>query len=138
MELAKVEQKIYKMKTNRLFPVMYNLYILLGLMILLSNCLNDNENPKDWAEEVILIVSPEKTEFYSFEGTGIPSDGILIKEENSNNGWFPFPLTGIDGIPYEEGYTYRIKVKKTNLGNPPADAFTFTYTLIQIISKETD
>lgn len=125
------------MNTKRRFPGMCHLFILC-LMMLLSGCLNDNDSPKDWTENVTVIVSPEKTDFHPFEGTGVPSDGILIKEENSTDGWFAFPLTGIDGFSYEEGYTYRLKVKKTHLGNPPADGFTFTYTLIQIISKETE
>lgn len=41
----------------------------------------------------------------------------------------------IRGFDYQEGYDYEITVKKQMREDVPADASTYTYTLVDIISK---
>lgn len=62
-------------------------------------------------------------------------NGLQVKE-SANSGWEVIPSDGIIGFTYVPGYEYRLKVKKTHLANPPADASNIRYTLINIISKE--
>jgi hypothetical protein len=42
----------------------------------------------------------------------------------------------IEGFDYEEGYTYEIKVKKTEIENPPMDGSSIKYELLEVISKK--
>jgi len=44
-------------------------------------------------------------------------------------------ITGFDS-QYEEGFIYRIVVRRESVSNPPADASSYTYTLIEILSKD--
>ena len=41
----------------------------------------------------------------------------------------------IEGFNYEEGYEYEIVVEVTKVENPPADASSLKYTLIEVVSK---
>lgn len=42
----------------------------------------------------------------------------------------------IKGFEFQEGFDYFLKVKETAVVNPPADASSFAYELVEIISKE--
>lgn len=41
----------------------------------------------------------------------------------------------IEGFTYEPGYQYELKVKKTDVANPPADASSLRYSLVEVVSK---
>lgn len=45
-------------------------------------------------------------------------------------------LERIEGFTYVEGYKYIIKVRISQIDNPPADGYSDNYKLIEIISKE--
>lgn len=45
-------------------------------------------------------------------------------------------LNRIEGFEYAEGYRYKIKVQITHLKNPPADGYIFSYSLLELLSKE--
>jgi len=83
---------------------------------------------------VYLTVSHEYADYISFEGNGLASDGIRIKEDNVSY-WLNLPIDGIEGFNYEVGFEYRLKVLKTYLANPPADGLDVRYKLIELISK---
>lgn len=59
---------------------------------------------------------------------------MLVKEEEDA----PWELVyqGIDGFNYEEGYEYKIEVKREEVSNPAADAPSIRYVLLNQISKE--
>lgn len=42
----------------------------------------------------------------------------------------------IVGFDYEPGFIYDLVVVKKNIENPPADASSFTYELVRIVSKK--
>jgi hypothetical protein len=109
------------------------LSVFIGNFLMSCLSLNDNED-KDRTEEVMLTVASKKVDFYPFENIGIPSEGISVKEDNANY-WTSFPLTAIEGFVYEEGYEYRLKVRKIHLANPPEDGFRFKYKLITVVSS---
>lgn len=54
---------------------------------------------------------------------------------NPKDNWEYF-YSAINGFDYEEGYTYKIVVKRTRIENPPQDASTYQYDLIKIIEKK--
>jgi len=66
--------------------------------------------------------------------TGVtPQKCLQIKEEGITE-WTYF-YSNIDGFDYEEGFFYKIKVRVTEVENPPADASSLKYTLIEILEK---
>jgi uncharacterized protein DUF4377 len=42
----------------------------------------------------------------------------------------------IEGFEYEPGYQYELKVEVSPLANPPADASSLRYTLLEVVSKK--
>ena len=44
------------------------------------------------------------------------------------------PYGDIEGFEYQQGHEYELKVQKTTLANPPADASNIAYKLLEIIS----
>jgi hypothetical protein len=100
--------------------------------LLIAGCEN-NEN-KDWAEEVLITVASEFVDYHPIEGNGVTSDGLHIKEDNASY-WIKIPLDAIEDFNYEVGHEYKLKVLKTHLANPPADGSDVKYKLIEIILK---
>ena len=47
-----------------------------------------------------------------------------------------FFYDSIEGFDYQAGYEYELLVEKTERENVPADASKYTYTLVEIVSKE--
>lgn len=46
-----------------------------------------------------------------------------------------FLYSSIIGFTYDEGFEYKILVSEKEIANPPADASSIEYTLLNIISK---
>lgn len=63
----------------------------------------------------------------------MPSNCLLIKEKKEKN-WEAFYST-IKGFSYEEGFEYELLVSKKEIENPPEDASSIQYTLLEIVSK---
>lgn len=59
---------------------------------------------------------------------------VLIKDGTKDTTYLT--LHTIEGFDYEEGYTYTLKVRITRLKNPPADGSIFSYSLVDVISKQ--
>ncbi len=63
---------------------------------------------------------------------------LLIQEdaEIGSDNWSLFYYeNSIDGFEYEAGYVYDLRVEKTHIPNPPQDASSIEYKLIEVISK---
>ena len=101
-----------------------------------GSCLNDKE-AHDWSKTVEMEVSSRLGEYriWGMEPTDVPLPGIQVRQVSESN-WHVLPLTGIEEFDYEEGYAYRLKVKKTHLANPPADASNVRYKLLKVLSKQ--
>jgi heat shock protein HslJ len=69
--------------------------------------------------------------------TGAGPMKCLQYKEKPNESW-KFLYQSIEGLNYEEGYLYELKVKLVNVKNPPADGSSLRYVLKKIISKEKD
>lgn len=66
--------------------------------------------------------------------TMIKTKCLQIKENEADD-WEFFSST-IEGFNYEQGYEYKIEVRKEPIENPPADASSIRYILVKEISKE--
>lgn len=60
---------------------------------------------------------------------------MVLIEEGSQDTIF-LTLDRIQGFDYTEGYRYTLKVMRTILKNPPADGDSYSYSLIELVSKE--
>lgn len=87
----------------------------------------------DWTETVMMTVSHELGTYYGMEG--IPQPSMKIKEEGWED-WQPEPFSGIEDFEYIRGYEYVLKVEKTHIAEPPMDAPSIRYRLVEIISQE--
>ena len=58
----------------------------------------------------------------------------LQVKENASENWSNF-YSNIEGFTYEPGYEYVLKVKTEKIANPPADASSIKYTLVEQVSK---
>lgn len=63
-----------------------------------------------------------------------PRKCLQVKENNAPN-WHLF-YDPIQGFAYEEGYEYVLLVKREPVENPPADASSVSYALVELISKQ--
>lgn len=62
-----------------------------------------------------------------------PKKCMMVKEEEDAP--WEIMYQEIEGLKYEEGYEYKIEVKRVEIPNPPADAPSFRYVLVSEISK---
>lgn len=62
-----------------------------------------------------------------------PMECMMIKQSQDSE-WQYF-YDKIHGFQYESGYEYELEVKITDVENPPSDASSLRYDLIQVVSK---
>ncbi|MEN8186808.1 MAG: DUF4377 domain-containing protein [Bacteroidota bacterium] len=62
-----------------------------------------------------------------------PQKCMLVKDKVDDN-WSNF-YDNIEGFTYEEGYEYLLKVEVETIKNPPADASSLKYTLVEVLEK---
>lgn len=75
-----------------------------------------------------------------YQQTGI-GEGLylvyLVQEgENIGGEDWSYLYDEVEGFKYEPGYVYDIKVRKVEVENPPADASSIKYILVNVRSKE--
>lgn len=66
---------------------------------------------------------------------GVGPRSCLETRRNPEADWELF-YADIDGFDYEAGFIYALKVRETAVENPPADASSLKYTLLEVLSKE--
>jgi hypothetical protein len=105
---------------------MMNKFLLLCMAILFAGCSSD-------FEEANLRIN-----HFQKVGIGLGPRLVLQVQEDEEIGteqWYNF-YNRIIGFEYELGFIYNLKVKKTDIDNPPEDASSIRYELIEVISKE--
>lgn len=104
------------------------IYFFLTTLIFLTGCSKKDE----YSEEIYLMVDYK----YKETPSGIyPDKSLNVKLEGDDENWFTLYNNEILGFEYEEGYTYKLLVKKTILKNPPQDGSVDKYELIKVIDK---
>ena len=81
------------------------------------------------AEMVTLYVGPEKVDCVGVA----PQECLLVRDSPDDE--YEFFYSQINGFDYEPGYEYELLVQKTPVENPPADASSIEWTLIEVVSK---
>ena len=87
------------------------------------------EEPAADAEQLTMFVGPEQVDCVGVA----PQTCLLIKFEPEAE-WQYF-YDAIEGFEYEPGFEYELLVEKTDIENPPADASSIQYTLLEEVSK---
>lgn len=75
---------------------------------------------------------------YKQSAVGLSPTLVLLVQEGDKIGtdeWI-YHYSEINGFNYEWGYVYDLRIKKTMVDNPPADASSIEFDLEEIISKK--
>ncbi|MDR2238290.1 MAG: DUF4377 domain-containing protein [Chryseobacterium sp.] len=80
--------------------------------------------------EKTLIVGPQTVDC----SAGAGRMKCMQVKESASGSWTNF-YSNIEGFNYEPGYEYVLKVKTEKIANPPADASSIKYTLVEQVSK---
>lgn len=62
-----------------------------------------------------------------------PQKCLLVKQAEEAE--WELMYQGIEGFDYQEGFDYKVEVRREEVPNPPADASSFRYILVKEISK---
>lgn len=104
-----------------------------------SSCLSDDDPYADKVSEITITVKSETVFSYPFMGVNSESFPIeMLVVEEPGGRYTQVTTTEIEGFEWERGYEYRLRVRKTVLGLPPADGTDTIYKLLSIISKTKD
>lgn len=103
------------------------------ITLILVSCSDDE--PKDIVKEIRMEVSAETGITYDLfdDKREHPIECMLVMSEEYPGEWQHMPFGTIEGFTYERGHEYYLRVKKTTLANPPADASNCKYSLIEIL-----
>ena len=74
---------------------------------------------------------------YEVPCTGVAPQMCMLVREDPKDDWTLF-YDQIAGFEYEPGYEYELMVQKQEVENPPADASSVRWTLLEIVSKKRD
>lgn len=88
---------------------------------------------------IVVSCSNDKTETIFVSGkladcTGVAPQKCLQIKFNQDDDWMYF-YNSIDGFTHKEGTDFTLKVKREDIENPPADAASFKYILIEIVEE---
>lgn len=78
---------------------------------------------------VTMFIGPKQVDC-----TGVGPMKCLQVKETEDGEWTLF-YSSIQGFEYEEGYNYKLEVRREDVPNPPADAPSVRYILVKEISK---
>ncbi len=103
--------------------------LLLGLLLSPLACME----PYSAREEIEMVVLESLTGCRQWFGRDVtPCLEVIELPGNARR-----PLSeNIEGFRYEEGVRQRIVVARYTISNPPADASSYEYRLLQVISRE--
>ena len=108
------------------------LFLSLFALFVLTGCLND-DTPEDKVETMNMAISA-MTYIDSSVMANYPIEGMRAKVGNDTDYQF-MAFNQIEGFTFKPGYAYELRVERTTLGNPPADACRYTYKLIDELLK---
>lgn len=77
-----------------------------------------------------LYVAPKKADC-----TGAGAQTCYLIRKGSEGNWI-LHYEDIRGLDYEQGFSYKIKVKKETVKNVPADRASYQYSVVEVLEKE--
>ena len=89
----------------------------LALLVILSSC------------ATTIYVAPKQADC-----SGVSDQKCYLIRKNIGENWI-LHYEEIEGLDYEPGFSFKIKVKKERIKNPPADASSFRLILVEVVEK---
>lgn len=120
------------MKTKKNITRAIFLFLLVSFQI--TGCKKDISKEK----VVLLTVAPDPIQVSPNPPGSISNPAIIYNiqiTEDATNEKYNLDLTEIEGFTYEQGYTYKLKVRKIPIAKPNADGPITSYKLVELISK---
>lgn len=103
--------------------------LFLGLMFAMLSCTQSAKNEYTyWVNSYQVNCS----------GVGKMSCLLVQKADIAEVGEWQNFSSKIEGFEFEPGYLYKLKVKEEAVENPPADASSIKYTLVEVLEKTED
>ena len=94
------------------------IWLLLVLLMFMDSCTST------------LYVAPKKVDC-----TGVSANKCYLIRRGAEGNWI-MHYQEIVGLDYELGFSYKIKVKKESIKNPPMDGASFQYKVVEILEKK--
>ena len=113
---------------------MKHFLITLFIFSLVISCTTSKKNVSEKSIRTVEIVKTYFVAPYQVDCMGIGPQKCLLVKHAINSSWENFYAT-IEGFSFESGYSYILKVRETPIENPPADASSIHYELVEIIEK---
>jgi len=104
--------------------------VLAGAAIVLAAaaCSDGTGGPEAGVEKEVLVAH------FVSDCVGVASQQCLSVRESTDDEWTLW-YDPIDGFEHEAGYEYRLMISETRVADPPADASSIRWTLIEILEK---
>ena len=109
----------------------YHLHLVLSCALLFLSACGGKSNSENSVELDLYV------DHYKAECVGVAVWLCLRTRDTTDMDWTLF-YGCIEGFSYEWGYNYKLKIRVTDIENPPADASSKKYTLLKIESKEVE
>jgi heat shock protein HslJ len=107
-----------------------NRYQLFGLLALVAAMALSACAPFGGAGQKTIHVGP-----YLVDCTGVAPQKCMLVREDPKDDWTYF-YDQIQGFDYEPGFEYELVIREDRIENPPADASSLQWTLVEVVSKE--
>jgi heat shock protein HslJ len=85
--------------------------------------------PVGGSAEKTIYVGPRQVDC-----VGVAPQKCLLVKENPDDDWSMY-YDRIEGFDYEPGYEYELRIVEEEVENPPADASSIRWTLVEVVSK---
>ena len=82
------------------------------------------------SEELTLFVGPERIECMGFM---FPATCLQVRFNPAEN-WEAFD-DPIEGFDFEPGFFYELRVRRVSIADPPADASSYRWILLELVNK---
>ncbi len=81
--------------------------------------------------EKVIWLAPEKRDCVA----GVMKTQCLQYKTSANGEWLNF-YGEIDGFTWEQGKTYKLKIRQEKIANPPADASSIKTSLVKVLASQ--
>jgi len=104
--------------------------VLGGAVIVLAAaaCSDGTGGPEAAVEKEVLVAH------FVSDCVGVGPQQCLSVRESTDDDWTLW-YDPIDGFEHETGYDYRLMIRETTISDPPADASSIRWTLIEVLEK---
>ncbi|MEL6404718.1 MAG: DUF4377 domain-containing protein [Chloroflexota bacterium] len=109
---------------------MQKFLVIIALLLLAVSLVSAQESTPEADDDTTLIYISPATQ--TCTGVG-EQDCLVVRFEDENT--LSFFYDSIDGFDYQSGFAYRLRVRITEVENPPADASSLNYELVEIVHQ---